>query len=148
MKNFFLYLMVFATMCISFTACGDDDEEEGGVDDSSLVGSWVQVRETDTNNETGESSTYADDAKGFVFNKDGSGEEIHYYNGQYYSPSSSPIMWKTSGDSLIIIDADDGYIDSYAYGMSGSQLWLEQLWLKYGETEVGPHTYRMYFAKE
>ena len=66
MKTKFTYLlMIIMTMAISlaFTSCGDDDEEEGPVGSTSIVGTWSL-----------EGST-PDNPNFMTFGKDGKGTE-------------------------------------------------------------------------
>ena len=126
-----LALLLAVVLCTGFTSCKDDDDEDGGNLNSSIIGSW-EYRDV-------EGTDYAIET--YTFYADGKFELI--YEGGSYS-SGSQYTWNEGGTytlsgstlTLTCTYSSDGYIsepESYTVSINGERLTMTD---EYGDPYV------------
>lgn len=80
-----LYFAFAAMLCCGFTACSDDDDNEGGDNIDNLIGKWTLVKEVWV--EDGESGVdeYEPGEEIVIFDEDGTGYDQETYEGETWT---------------------------------------------------------------
>ena len=154
--RFFATLLVIA-LCVGFTSCSDDDEEENSVEISlaNLQGTWDMIKCSDDDDENPlvgtwvsiENRNSVEYKDVMTINSDGTGSSAIYENGQIdkdgvdnfrytYDENSKVFTWIWEEDS----DGESDVYSMHVRELTGSKLVLVDDMDEEGEGEVITYT--------
>ena len=136
MKKYFwsmMTILMMAVMCVGFTACGSDDDGDGG-SSSGIVGVWKRVYKKTTiyeKNSSGEwvqngqplEKTYEGEGSGFQFMPGNKAQEVDIDANGNVTPDGDAFEYKIENGKLYMLELDhpeDGWESFGTINISGN----------------------------
>lgn len=142
MKKLF-YFAFAAMLCCGFTACGGDDDNEGGDNIDNLIGKWTLVKEVWVEDSESGVDEYEPGEDVLCFREDGTGYEQQTYGGEKWTDQ---FEYEKIGNILRVFYEDEWeHFDVHIKSLTAKQLvFCEE---GYDEEDGYSYKYESYFVR-